>query len=309
MKNDRYAVLGASALTPYTATRQELHKTSLQHTAADIELPEMFPPNQLTETEGLFEFIPKKKLRRIDRFSRLSLYASCLALEEAQLWGQDLSKVGIAMASNFGAATTTFKFLDSFLDSGDRLASPTHFSNSLHNAAPSYISLLSEIHGPAVTTSNADVGLSYALIQAMQWLDTGVVEYALVGGVEEYSPVLDHCLTRLATKGQPQHCGEGAAFVVLSKKKKGLCRIKRPTFSYSAHEKLQAQGKTFIAPQHLPTDLRANAHSLTPLTGIQPSALALCLACAVEETIHTQKISSAKGKNKRGESSVIQTAI
>lgn len=308
MKINEYSILGASALTLYSKTRQELHCKSLKNCSTDIELPELYPPQQLTNTEGLFEFIPKKKLRRIDRFSRLSLYASCLALEESGLWGEDLSRIGIAMASNFGAATTTFKFLDSFLESGDKLASPTHFSSSLHNAAPSYISLLSGIHGPSVTTSNSDIGFSYALLQAMQWLDMGLVEYALVGGVEEYNPVLDHCLTRLSTDGQAQYCGEGAAFIVLSNKAQGLCSVKTPTFSYFKDSALHPTGKSFIAPQHTPIPHK-NCHSLTPLTGIHPSALSLCLACAVEHTALTKQTCSALAHNSHGTSSMLQTRI
>ncbi len=45
------------------------------------------------------------------------------------------------MATAFGPHVTTFNFLDDILDHGDAAVSPTTFSNSVHNAAASYIAM------------------------------------------------------------------------------------------------------------------------------------------------------------------------
>ncbi len=209
MTQTTIAILGSGMITPFG-----------EQAAA---LPETLPADRpaTSDLSGLDRFIPKRSLRRIDRFSRLGLYAACLALEDAGLWGEDVSDAGLAVASGYGAAQTTFAFLDSFLDSTDKLASPTHFSNGLHNASPAYISMLLNIGGPSSCISNVGLGPAYALLSAMHWLRKGLVRYVLVGGVDEYCQVADHCHARFRDmpEGSPlvpeSFLGEGAAFVVL----------------------------------------------------------------------------------------------
>lgn len=262
------------------------------------------PAAPLSDVSALADYIPKRKLRRIDHFSRLALYASCLALDAAGLWGKDIENTGIALTSGYGAAHTTFTFLDSFLDDGDRLASPTHFSNGLHNAASAYISIHTKTHGPSSCSSNIGIGTAYSLQTAMYWLQQGIVDYALVGGVDEYCQVLEHCVTRFQSESEgnclTSTCiaGEGAAFMVLgttpSTKYSTECKVTIPEIGqYPPRQPINIPQKVFTAPigliqqEPIYDDITKNydVQSTLSTIGSHPSALAFASVQAAQTVL------------------------
>lgn len=166
----------------------------------------------------LSEFIPPKKLRRVDRISSMALLGAGLALEDAGLCSRELENTGIILATGFGALDTGFSFLGSFLDKGDQLSKPTFFSNSVHNAPAAYISIFFKIQGPCLSVSQFDLSVPSAIMTAVQWLKEGRVESVLVGGVDEYSEVMGYAATGLAAKkgAKPVTMGEGGCFFLLS---------------------------------------------------------------------------------------------
>lgn len=318
--NDKtnYYINGVSALTPVSQNLVELlakATSSIGFKQTEFSSTENRP--QKTDLSGLYDFISKRKLRRLDHFSRLSLYGASLALDDAGLFDTDLTRTGLAVASCYGTTNTNFAFLDSFLDDGDKLASPTHFSSSLHNAAPSYISMLCKTHGPAVTTSNSSLGVAYALLQAMSWLDEGIVDNVIVGGVEEYSPILAHCIED-AEKAKDclgeeiisgTFLGEGAGFFILSKEKQDntYCSISRPIITAKDEINLSATGKAFISPIGMVKDSAqyeafCQNHAVSDLSLVlsyHPSALALSVVCGayeVKEGVTQEACALAFGK-------------
>ncbi|WP_161788504.1 beta-ketoacyl synthase N-terminal-like domain-containing protein [Desulfonatronum thiodismutans] len=187
-----------------------------------------------TDLAALEEFVPKRALRRVDRFSRLALLGACLALKDAGLsrfesLDRPEARTGIIVATGYGAAATTFSFLDSVIHDGDVCASPTHFSNSVHNAAAAHISILLKITGPCLTASQFELSTASALLTARQWLAEGRVERVLFGAVDEHCPVRGYCWSRffgpqahqtvlpLELDRQTAIPGEGAAFFVLER--------------------------------------------------------------------------------------------
>lgn len=181
-------------------------------------------------TTALEEYLNKRVLRRIDHFSRLALLGAFQALEDAESRFDvvpDKSRLGLVLCSGFGALNTTFRFLDSVIDDGDPFASPTAFSNSVHNAAAAHISMQVGITGPGQTLSQFDHSFVTGVQQAQLWLNEGRVDAVLVGVVDEYSSVLGYCWERLlgidaSTRMRPfaAHptsaiAGEGAAFFLL----------------------------------------------------------------------------------------------
>ncbi|MGL1933207.1 MAG: beta-ketoacyl synthase chain length factor [Desulfotalea sp.] len=299
--NLTYYINGISGINPQTGSVEELLIRAQSSKKKILQVSDKSQQNsRLTSTDisGLYDFISKRKLRRIDHFSRLSLYAACLVLDDAGLFGMDLSRIGLAVASCYGTTSTNFAFMDSFLNDGDKLASPTHFSSSLHNAAPSYISMLCKTHGPAVTTSNFNLGVPYALLQAMSWLDDNVVDNVIVGGVEEYNPVLAYCLE---DKQNAKEClgdylidgsflGEGAACFMLSKNKteKTYASIRRPAIANKEQLEIGRNQHVVISPkgllgqEHIYQTIYQNnpTINLSEILGYNPSAMAFCVASA-----------------------------
>lgn len=181
------------------------------------------------ETVHLDEFVPKRSLRRVDRFSRLGLLGAYLALSDGGRLGTSLDRVGVIVASGYGATATTFAFLDSMTADGDICASPTHFANSVHNAAAANISIMLGAKGPSLTVSQFDLSVSSALLTARQWLAEGRVDAVLFGAVDELSDLVAYlqlrrrgvntggCVAPLDAGRETSVVGEGAAFLLLTR--------------------------------------------------------------------------------------------
>jgi 3-oxoacyl-[acyl-carrier-protein] synthase II len=187
------------------------------------------PENYRADVSGLTEFIPWRALRRIDHFSKMTLLGACLALKDADLLEADRSRMGVVIASGYGALKTTFNFLDSYLDFGYSCSSPTHFSNSVHNAAAAHVSIQLKTTAPSLTVTQFEMSVASALLSAQQWLAEGRVDQVLFGAVDEVCDVLHYCRNQFFGEGergplqpfdfekQSAVAGEGAAFFILSR--------------------------------------------------------------------------------------------
>jgi len=187
-------------------------------------------PVYLADPEPLRGLISPRKLRRINKYSQLAALAACLALQDA---GRDIpcrgSDTAVIVASGYGASSTTFAFLNDIIKEGDRFASPTHFSNSIHSAAASNVTILLQIKGPCLTVTQFEMSTIAALLNAQVWLTGKRVDTVLLGGVDQINQVLLYCYHSLWPSEIPQEIapfsydrqtaipGEGAAFMVLTR--------------------------------------------------------------------------------------------
>lgn len=169
-------------------------------------------------TGGLDRFVQKSKLRRVDHYSRMALLAAGRALEDS---GNRTPKeaTGLIVATGYGALNSTFAFLDSYIEKGDKLAAPTAFSNSVHNAAAAHISICYGICGPSLTVSQFDLSFVSGLITAATWLETKKADAVLIGAVDEWCDVTGYCMTRFCEESGRRYCsfGEGAAFFMVTR--------------------------------------------------------------------------------------------
>jgi 3-oxoacyl-[acyl-carrier-protein] synthase II len=180
-----------------------------------------------------------KKIRRADKVSKMAVLAASDALTSSGIPDIVDRKPGIILATAFGAHVTTFEFLDDVLEYGDAAVSPTKFSNSVHNAATSYISTSLDIKAPTMTVTQFRFSFPAALQLAQAWLDQGRCDYVLVGAVDQYGDVLGYVSEEKLAKApdgkikpfsfKPTYhvAGEGAAFFLLSREKTGnaFCSI------------------------------------------------------------------------------------
>jgi 3-oxoacyl-[acyl-carrier-protein] synthase II len=172
-----------------------------------------------------------KNLRRADKLSKLSVLAAKEALRDASLApGSGGIEAGVILCTGLGPHPTTFKFLDDIIQYGDKSVSPTTFSNSVHNAAASYIAAECGIEGPTLTVTQFFQSFHEGLALALSWLREGRVQRVLLGAVDVHGEVLEYVASRMLRpsedgvlrpldiakdKNQKHVPGEGAAFMVL----------------------------------------------------------------------------------------------
>ena len=193
------------------------------------------PDNVLLKKAG------KTKMRRADRFSRMSITAALDAVSDSNI---DLNKPGsspgLILATTFGPHDTTFRYLDGILDYGHANVSPTVFSHSIHNAALSYISIALNCHSNILTVTHFIFSFHQALMLAESWIKQNQCKNVLVGCVDVCGNVMEdiagHKLN-ISSQGKikPFECsekpsalpGEGSVFFMLSGDKgdKSYCKI------------------------------------------------------------------------------------
>jgi 3-oxoacyl-[acyl-carrier-protein] synthase II len=257
------------------------------------------------DVSRLEEFLPARTLRRIDHFSRLGLLGSHLALADAKLPDSERPRLGIIIASGYGATGATYAFLKSFINDGDICASPTCFSTSVHNSAAAHISIQLGAKGPNLTVSDFHMSVPSALATARIWLAEERVQRVLFGAVEELSELIGYIryrvrdasptasMTPLRTEMETSIPGEGAAFLLLSREnasRGGYC-----TLDASTTGSLPIPGFPFPEPGLLVlgadgcresgrrySELAQNARvaCYTPLYGSMPAGPAFDLATA-----------------------------
>ncbi len=263
-------------------------------------------PALLADTADLESYVGKRALRRIDHYVRMALLGSFLALEDAGLLDSRPDRMGIIVATGYGATCNTFDFQHSIITAGDPCGSPTKFSNSVHNAAAAHISIILKELGPNLSVSHFDMSRPSAMVTAVQWLKEERVDWVLVGGVDEFCKVLGyywHCRygqsePEAEHAGQPAGqraiVGEGSCFFVLT-------REKQPASAYGCIEDVQVgiveRGRVDMPDKSpvvlgadgfnqydsryaelLPRDCRSLVY--TPLYGALPVGMAFDLAAA-----------------------------
>lgn len=280
----------------------------IQHVSIKTTLGPCDMPAFLAETSKLDDFINKRVLRRVDHYSKMALLGAYLALEDAGKLEGDRSTMGIIIASGYGAGRTTFAFLDSFINDGDNLSSPTFFSNSVQNAATANVSMMLGITGPDFTVSQFDMSVPSALITAQHWLAEGRVDSVLFGAVDEYCDVMGYCWHRYyGDRAIDDHemkpfeydlqtaiPGEGAAFFLLTRADEGVTQygcIEDITINRADRNPLKIPGDTLLVigadghrqsgkhyKEYLPDDVRLACY--TPIYGSLPVGPAFDMAIA-----------------------------
>lgn len=204
-------------------------------------------PGEQCDTKDLASFVPARRLRRIDHFTRMTLLAAHLALAEADGLETLPTRLGIILTTGYGPSQTTFDFLDSIIEDGAPLASPLAFSHSVHNIPAGVLSLLLGTPCPQTTICQLTAPVMTGLHTAAIWLAEGRVDSVLFGAVDEVTMLLKENTARL-TKND-RHPGEGAAFFLLNQHGDGYAELElNPQVSDESVRSAQEWGYLPIAP-------------------------------------------------------------
>lgn len=139
--------------------------------------------------EDFTSYVEARRLRRMETAAKNALLCSCRALVQAGVALQTPKDMGLSVAVGAGALQSTCKFMDSILDDGDELSSPTAFAGSVHNSTGLTLSMALHLNGPCVTTGQFDASFAGALLTARQFLTHRLCSRVLVAAAEDINPV------------------------------------------------------------------------------------------------------------------------
>lgn len=243
-----------------------------------LKEPLKTPPDRVfdVDIEAINDKSLLRKLRRSDKLGKMSVLAAADAVANSKNDCIKTGQVGIIVATAFGPHVTTFRFLDDILDYGDGGVSPTIFSNSVHNAAASYIAETLNIQGPTLTVTQFHFSFAYALQLAQVWLNEGRCDYVLIGAVDQCGDVLEYvCRQKLTDSyaNRTEHFnfkptnvapGEGAVFFLVGNgnAENNFCKVENILISED-HAQLPADLTIINANSMLP-DRCVYAASISP---------------------------------------------
>jgi 3-oxoacyl-(acyl-carrier-protein) synthase len=164
--------------------------------------------------------------------SKLVVAAARMALAEA---GIDAAKdgnprVGVYLSTTFGSGLSTESLLRQILLEGAEAAQPFHFSECVANAPAAQLAIAVGARGPNVTLTQRESGPLLAVARGAQAVREGRVDLALVGAVEEVTPLLHALLDR---------------FGALARKEGALAEMPRP-FDRRRNGFLAGEGVTVL---------------------------------------------------------------
>jgi 3-oxoacyl-[acyl-carrier-protein] synthase II len=187
-------------------------------------------------------WVPPAAARRMSFPSKLAVAAARMALADAGVAGDgDGAYVGVYLATTFGSVLFTEKLLRQILLEGAEAAQPFYFSECVANAAAAQLAIALGARGPNVTITQREAGPLLAVASAAQAVREGRVERALVGAVEEITPLLHALLDRFDALTRPESglpemprpfdrrrngflAGEGATVLVLEREEVARAR-------------------------------------------------------------------------------------
>ncbi len=128
------------------------------------------------------------QLRRIDRFTLLSLASAAGAAEDFSGERKLASETGIILASSFGPSRIILDYVYDMLDFPPDQLVPGKFSHSVHNAAASYVANCLGACGPEISLAGFSGLRREAWSAADTWLKCSYCPRVLLIFVDELIP-------------------------------------------------------------------------------------------------------------------------
>lgn len=178
------------------------------------------PAISAPDISSLAALLPGVSLRRIPRYARMALLACVQALDAAGWRQKDvLHRTALVFGTAYSSSQMSMDFMDSILDNGPHLSSPTAFSHAVNNMGAGLLSLLLGIEGPCFTISQFELSFAGAMSTAAALLGAGRAERVLLCAVDETDSRFSRCCPEYLSSKHPQT--EGAVALCLGRQAAG----------------------------------------------------------------------------------------
>jgi 3-oxoacyl-[acyl-carrier-protein] synthase II len=262
-------------------------------------------------------FLEPRRVRRLDRFSQLSVAASLQALADAGLAPgcEPIEFAGCYLGSALGGVAFAETQHHAFLRSGVTGVNPSLALSVFGGAGPANVAIELGLHGPSMANSNSCASGAIAIGEAFRLVRAGQVPLMLAGGVE--APLA------------PLTFGSFALIKAMSTSEADPCRASRP-FDADRDGFVMGEGAAMLVLESLEHALDRGAqvyaevrgygmtndahHMLAPLPSGDQAARAIRLAMddarvAASEIDYVNAHASATPIGDRAEARAIERAL
>lgn len=259
MKEHRVVVTGLGAVTPIGIGVEEFWE-GLKAGKSGISRVTHFDPTDFrsqmaAEVKGFNpeEWIDRKSLERMDRFTYFGMASSAMAMKDAGLDNHafDRYRAGVIIGSGIGGSATIEEGYDRLREKGPKSLTPFFVSKLLINMAACMVSIRYGLKGPLSAPSVACSTGANAIGEAFRILQRGDADIMLAGSSEA-------CVTPLAYAG----------FCATRSMSTNTCAEKasRP-FDRNRDGFVMGEGAGVVALERLEHAVRRNANIYAELVG------------------------------------------
>jgi 3-oxoacyl-[acyl-carrier-protein] synthase II len=131
-------------------------------------------------------YLPKKEVRKMDRFLQFACAASKMALEDAKLeiTDENATDIGVVIGSGIGGMSTLEQQHRVLIERGPDKVSPFFIPMMIANMASGTVSILHGLKGPNFTIVTACATGAHCIGESLQLIRDGKAKMMLAGGAE-----------------------------------------------------------------------------------------------------------------------------
>ncbi|MFH0939855.1 MAG: beta-ketoacyl-ACP synthase II [Planctomycetota bacterium] len=161
-------VSGIGLITHYDASRHEVKIAG--------EVKNFVPEN----------FIEKREVRRLDRFTQLAIVAAQEAVADSKLdfSREDTTRCGVIIGTGIGGITEIEEQKERLMAKGPTKVSPFLIPKLMANAASGHVSILYKLRGPNFCIVTACASGAHSIGAALRAIQYGDADIMLTGGTE-----------------------------------------------------------------------------------------------------------------------------
>lgn len=197
----------------------------------------------------LARWVPPLQSRRMSRPSRFAVAAARSALDDAgiELTKEPDSGLAVSLATTFGPSGYTQGLLDQLGGDGPEAMSPSLFTECVANAATSQVAIRCRASGPNSTICQREAGALAAVAGGALEIRTGKARRALVGAVEEITPVAHALLDRFGALARPAGDSPERAFPLDSRRNGFIAAEGATVLTLEEEDEARSRGARILA--------------------------------------------------------------
>ncbi len=187
----RVVVTGIGPVAPNGIGAEAFHQAQLAGKSGIRRITQFDASNYPVQIAGEVdvnpeEYIDKRELRRLDRFTQLALIAAHLALQDAglELDQEDRTRIGTLIGTGIGGMHTWQEQSRILFEKGGTRLSPFFIPMMIANMASGQLAMKYGLMGPSSTVVTACATGSDAIGNAFRVIQLGEADVMLTGGTE-----------------------------------------------------------------------------------------------------------------------------
>jgi 3-oxoacyl-[acyl-carrier-protein] synthase II len=188
----RVVVTGIGVITPVGIGKEQFWKSLINGQSGIDRITKFdtseYPVKIAGEVKGFIpeDYIDKKEVRRMDRFSQFAVASAAMAVEDSglKIGELDPNKIGVILGSGIGGIETLEEQHKILLEKGPKRISPFFIPMLISNMGAGHISMKFSAKGPNLTVVTACASGTHAIGEAFRLIERGDAEIVLAGGAE-----------------------------------------------------------------------------------------------------------------------------